>query len=146
MKGKNMKKLAESSIGILQNLKFCALDSDGTIFPNNVWEGVTLPLWNGEEVVPFLFKPKLRSYYDGQGISLLRAIGIRVCVITNEKGDNAAGIRGLVQKLNDLPSAKKPISEGGWHPIELFEGSGGPKKLLTLKGWLEKHGGTFGEC
>src|SRR3989344_95724 len=51
-------------------------DGDGVITNNQVLEGLDV-------------KPKWRSHYDGQGISLLRAIGIRVCFITNEEGLSA---------------------------------------------------------
>lgn len=124
--------------GDLHRLRYFAFDSDGVLFPNTVWEGVAI-----DDIV---FKPKIRSYYDGQGISLLRALGIRVCVITNEKDANAAGVRAFVQKLNELPSAHIPVEHGGWHPIELFEGRGGPRKRETLNEWLQKHGGSLDEC
>ncbi len=119
-------------------LKFFAFDSDGCLFPNNVWEGVTIEV-GGKSVS---FKPKVRSYYDGQGMSLIRALGIRTCVITNEKGDNAAGVRGVVQKWNDLPSSKS----GAWPQVELFEGCGGRRKLETLLSWLGKYDGSLDEC
>ncbi len=117
-----------------REVSFFAFDSDGCLFPNTVWEGV--------EIGGVKFKPKIRTYYDGQGLSLMRALGIRLCVITNEKDDNAAGVRALVERLNNLPSCKS----GAWPPIDLFEGCGGPKKLETLKEWLAKHGGTLNQC
>lgn len=122
----------------LSQLRFFAFDSDGVLFPNTVWEGAELA---GEA-----FRPKLRSYYDGQGLSLLRALGLRLCIITNEKGAHAAGVRAAVAKWNALPSAQKPLAEGGWPPIELFEGCGGARKLAALNEWLARNGGTLSEC
>ena len=115
-----------------------AFDSDGCLFSNIVWEGVSLTFGRRR----FVIKPKLRSFYDGQGVSLMRELGIRICVITNEKGDNAQGVRATVEKWNSLPSC----SEGRWPRVELFEGCGGPRKLLTLEGWLQQSDGVLGRC
>lgn len=128
-------RLAGSKKETVLRLRYFAFDSDGVLFPNTVWEGVSV---NNE-----IFKPKIRSYYDGQGISLLRALGFRICVITNEKDHNANGVRETVRKWNGLPSCQK---QGGWPPVELFEGRGGVKKLETLELWLAMHGGTLEEC
>ncbi|HVM58913.1 MAG TPA: hypothetical protein VMT80_01115 [Candidatus Paceibacterota bacterium] len=130
----NFGKVCEGSEAIARALRFFAFDSDGCLFPNDVWEGMAV----GDSAL----KPKIRSYYDGQGMSLLRALGIRLCVITNEQGSNAAAVRGALDKWNSLPSCKNEL----WHPIELFEGCGGPRKLETLDRWLKKHGGSCGEC
>ncbi len=125
---------SKAILELARNLRFFAFDSDGVLFPNTVWEGV--------KVGGAAFKPKIRSYYDGQGISLMRSLGLRVCVITNEKGANAAGVRALVQKLNKLPSCLS----GVWPAVELFEGCGGPRKLKQLEIWLKLHGGTLASC
>ena len=120
----------------LQNLArqikvfFC--DSDGVMFPNTVLMGAP-------------YRAKYRSYYDGQGTSLLRAIGIRVVFITNEKGDSAAAIRETVEKLNSLPSAK-PKKEDGWEPVVLYEGRGGTKKLETASEFLAQNGLTLAQA
>lgn len=118
------------------SLRFFAFDSDGCLFPNEVWEGVTV---NGVQV-----KPKIRSYYDGQGISLMRALGIRICVITNERYENAFGVRSAVKKWNDLPSCRN--GHGEWPQVDLFEGYGGARKLMKLRDWLAEHGGALSEC
>ena len=123
---------------VAARLKFFAFDSDGCLFPNTVWEGVTVEV-GGKDVG---FNPKVRSYYDGQDMSLIRAIGLRVCVITNEKDANATGVRHVVEKWNNLPSSKN----GTWPIVELFEGCGGRRKLETLSAWLIKHGGALSEC
>lgn len=119
----------------LQNLAkqikvfFC--DSDGVMFPNTVLMGAP-------------YKAKYRSYYDGQGISLLRAVGIRVVFITNEKGESAAAIRETVEKLNSLPSSK-PQKADGWEPVTLYEGRGGTKKLETAQEFLTQNNFTLEE-
>ncbi|MDO8561496.1 MAG: HAD hydrolase family protein [bacterium] len=107
---------------------FC--DSDGVMFPNTVLMGAP-------------YKAKYRSYYDGQGLSLLRAVGIRVVFITNEKGESASAIRDTVEKLNDLPSSKRKDNPGGWENIVLYEGRGGTRKLDTAKEFLNENGYTL---
>ena len=122
----------------IRGITHFAWDSDGCLFSNIVWEGTSITL--GRRT--FVIKPKLRSFYDGQGVSLMRALGIRMCVITNEEGDNAQGVRALVKKWNGLPSCRA----GAWPCVDLFEGSGGTRKLETLKSWLAKTGGTLTSC
>ena len=125
---------AKSSIDreLAERIKVLFCDSDGVMFPNTVWMGAP-------------FRAKYRSYYDGQGVSLLRAVGIHVVFITNEKGDSAAAIRDTVEKLNSLPSSK-PQKADGWEPVVLYEGHGGPKKLSTAQEYLHDHGMTTDEA
>jgi 3-deoxy-D-manno-octulosonate 8-phosphate phosphatase KdsC-like HAD superfamily phosphatase len=52
----------------------------------------------------------------------------------------------MVEKLNRLPSSLKKLEDGGWPPIDLFEGCGGGKKLEVLKDWLSESNGTLEEC
>lgn len=115
-----------------KNIKVFFCDSDGVMFPNTVWMGAPC-------------KAKYRSYYDGQAVSLLRAIGIRVVFITNEKGDSAAAIRETVEKLNDLPSSKRGENPNGWEHVVLYEGRGGTKKLDTAKEFLGQNGFSLEE-
>lgn len=116
---------------IAKKIKVFFCDSDGVMFPNNVLMGAP-------------FRAKYRSYYDGQGISLLRAIGIRVVFITNEKGDSADAIRDTVAKFNSLPSSK-PQKSDGWEQVVLYEGKGGVKKLDTAKEYLDSANLSFDE-
>lgn len=118
---------------IAKKIKVFFCDSDGVMFPNTVLMGAP-------------YKAKYRSYYDGQAISLLRAIGIRVVFITNEKGDNAAAIRETVEKFNSLPSSKKPDKPDGWEHVVLYEGRGGTKKLDTAKEFLVENGFSMDEA
>jgi 3-deoxy-D-manno-octulosonate 8-phosphate phosphatase (KDO 8-P phosphatase) len=121
--------LIEKAKGI--KVFFC--DSDGVMFPNTVLMGAP-------------YKAKPRSYYDGQAISLLRAIGIRVVFITNEKGTSADAIRETVEKLNGLPSSKSESNSDGWEHITLYEGRGGTKKLETAEEFLNEQGLTFADA
>ncbi len=109
-----------------RNIRVFLCDSDGVLFPNTVLMGAP-------------YKAKHRSYYDGQGISLLRAVGIHVAFITNEKGGSAAAVRETVAKFNSLPSSK-PQKVDGWEPVELYEGYGGEGKLEVAKRFLAERG------
>lgn len=85
---------------------------------------------------------KRRSHYDGQGISFLRAMGIRIVVITGEKGKSANFIRQLVKKWNDLPS----VRSGFWAEIDLFLGKMGEQKVDVLEIWTRENNIKFSEC
>ena len=123
----------QSQLALAKNIRGFLCDSDGVMFPNTVLMGAP-------------YKAKNRSYYDGQGISLLRAVGIRVVFVTNEKGDSAAAIRETVEKFNSLPSSKKQDTDrAGWERVELYEGYGGPKKLEAANLWCAKHGFQLNE-
>lgn len=115
-----------------KNIKVFFCDSDGVMFPNTVLMGAP-------------YKAKYRSYYDGQAISLLRAIGVRVVFITNEKGESAAAIRDTIEKLNGLPSSKREENPTGWEHVVLYEGRGGAKKLDTALEYLKENDLTLEE-
>lgn len=116
---------------VAKQIKVFFCDSDGVMFPNTVLMGAP-------------FRAKYRSYYDGQGVSLLRAAGIQVVFITNEKGESATAIRETVEKFNSLPSSK-PQKPDGWEPVALYEGRGGIKKLETAQEFLVLKGLTLSE-
>jgi len=118
-------------LDIARRIKVFFCDSDGVMFPKTVFMGAP-------------YRAKYRSYYDGQGVSLLRAVGIRVVFITNEKGASADAIRETVEKFNSLPSSK-PQNEDGWEPVVLYEGRGGTKKLETAQEFLVEHNFTLAE-
>src|SRR5450756_663446 len=103
MRGESKEGMDDKLKGLAKQIRVFFCDSDGVLFPNTVLMGAP-------------YKAKYRSYYDGQGISLLRAVGIRVVFITNEKGDAAAALRETVAKLNSLPSSK-PQKADGWEPV-----------------------------
>ncbi len=112
---------------IARNIRVVISDVDGVFTDNRVLEGTS-------------HKGKWRSYYDGQGVSLLRAIGIQIAIITNEKGDSAKHIEDVVEKWNRLPSSSKELSDGGWPHVKLYTGMGGDKKVIAATQFLEEIG------
>lgn len=123
----------ESLKEFARTIKAVISDVDGVFTNNQVLEGAP-------------FKVKWRSYYDGQGVSLLRAIGIRVCLITNEKGHSAKHIKDVVEKWNNLPSSSKRKDDGGWHHVGLYTDAGGTKKVQAAKEWLREVKIPFTSC
>jgi 3-deoxy-D-manno-octulosonate 8-phosphate phosphatase KdsC-like HAD superfamily phosphatase len=117
------------AIRLAKEIEAVIFDSDGVLFPAIAWEG-----WYAESGAKMV--PKPRSYADGQGVSLLRAIGIHVAFVTNEKGDHAQAIEDTVAKWNSLPSAEKTPGDGGWLPVGLYTGMGGPKKVIAAADFL----------
>ena len=97
---------------LAKNIKAVVLDVDG-VFTQDT-----------EYLLPGGGIAKVRSHYDGQGISLMRAIDLRVVFITSES-DKSTGcefIKRLVDKWNDLPSSRNINNPNGWFPVELFTG------------------------
>ena len=117
-------------ITVATRIKGVIFDGDGVLTNNRVLEGIS-------DV-----KPRWRSHYDGQGISLLRAIGIRICFITNESGVAAEAIKGLVERWNNLPSC----TSGVWSTVELFEGRGGERKVEAAEKWLLQYNLCWADC
>lgn len=124
---------AERAYALAKTIRAVVFDVDGVFTDNRVLEGAP-------------YKGKWRSYYDGQGISLLRAVGIAVCFITNEKGESAAAITGIVDKFNNLPSSQRPDNMGGWRPVRLFTGMGGIKKVTAAEEFLRDVGVDWEDC
>ena len=115
------------------SIKAVISDVDGVFTDNRVFEGAP-------------YKGKWRSYYDGQGTSLIRAIGLPLALITNEKDDSVKHIVEVVEKWNNLPSSSKVPGDGGWTHIRLFTGFGGDKKTMAAEEWLKEIGVSFEEC
>lgn len=118
-----------------KNTELIALDGDGVLFPNDAYEGLVI---DGVSL-----KPKTRSHYDGQGISFLRGVGIKVCVITNAEGMDGQAARELVDRWNSLPSTRWP---GCWSPVELLAGHDGKGKQEALEHWVGECHGSLGRC
>ena len=115
----------------LADLKGLILDADGVFFTGQETRNVHE---DGKVAVT-----KTRSLIDGQGISFLRALGIKVVIASGENEP----LGSIVKKLNELPS----VTSGEWVPVDLFTGElkkGG--KAASIEAWLEKHGLTWEEC
>jgi 3-deoxy-D-manno-octulosonate 8-phosphate phosphatase (KDO 8-P phosphatase) len=125
--------ITQGSIELLKNIQAVVFDFDGVMTNNQALEG-------------FDGKPKWRSHYDGQGISLLRAIGIRVCFITNESGVSARAVTELVDRWNRLPSSRGVHDSHGWEHVELFTNHGGERKVYAAEQWLNKHNLSWEVC
>lgn len=118
---------------IVSKIKCVIFDVDGVFTDNRVPEG-------GDS------KMKYRSYYDGQGVSLLRAIGILVCLVTNEKGASAKHIVDVVEKWNKLPSSLSSDNPNGWAHVSLFVDVGGKKKSEVIEQWFNERGLEWNDC
>ncbi len=127
-------KIPKSLRSKLCKIKFMAFDADGVLFVNDAFHGLVI---EGKSL-----KPVTRSHYDGQGITFLRSLGIRVCIITGSYGVDAEAKTELAERWNGLPSAKV----GKLTPVEVFTDRDGPLKLVTLNAWLAKHQGSLAEC
>lgn len=112
----------------LKNIKAVVFDGDGVFFTGQVFINPE----KGEVL-------KERSHIDGQGISFLRAIGIRVALISGEK---TGFLEAIGQKLNSLPSVK----EGKWPEIVIFTGPQASQKVETIEKWLSEIGIDWQEC
>ena len=134
MKNRNGEVKIPEALEKIKDLKAVIFDVDGVLTNNQVLE------------IPSGSSPKWRSYYDGQGISLLRAIGIRICFITNEKDKSANAIISLVKKWNNLPSSTLEDKSLKWKTIDLFVGQGGVDKARTATKWIKSLGLDWKEC
>lgn len=112
---------------LARNIKAVILDGDGVVFTSQVFFGT-----QGEVL-------KERSFIDGQGISLLRATGIQMALITAEK---SAFADIFIAKMNGLPSVKS----GTWQPMEIVTDTIGQDKVKATKAWLTKRNLSWDEC
>ncbi|HBB65181.1 MAG TPA: hypothetical protein DCZ84_00890 [Candidatus Vogelbacteria bacterium] len=121
-------------VDLAKDVKAIAFDFDGVFTDNRELLGFP------EGVVV-----KERSHYDGQGVSLLRDIGIYIALVTNQKEKSAEPAHFLVKKWNALPSAQ-PFVINPWHPVTLFTGVGHVKKAEAVGAWLEELHLCPGDC
>ena len=110
-----------------KNIKAVVFDGDGVFFTGRV-----LVDSEGERL-------KERSHIDGQGISLLRAAGLLVALVSAE---STGFLEAVGEKLNNLSSVKK----GEWPPVGVFTGPLGKEKIKTIDQWLKEHGIDWSEC
>ena len=128
------KKYSKALLAKARWIRAAVFDCDG-VFTNNT------------EITGFdhSFPPmvlKCRSHSDGQGVSLIRAVGIPVAIITGEKGPGAQMIAKLVERWNSLPS----VQSGAWTQVTLFTGCAGMEKVAELERWLATVGVSMEQC
>lgn len=112
----------------LKKIKAVVFDGDGVFFSGQVF----ISPETGEAL-------KIRSHIDGQGISFLRASGIRIALVSGEK---TGFVEQIEKKLNSLPS----VANGKWDKITVFAGPQGRGKVEYIGNWLEGMGFEWGEC
>lgn len=123
MKNKNEEKL-RSTKGLI-------LDLEGVWFESKEMRGV-LP--SGDAVVF-----KTRDSRDGQGLSFLRALGIRV-IFTSEKG---GPLGSIIEKINALPS----VLSGTWALVDCFTDTFKKETpVASLEAWMSAHNLSWDEC
>lgn len=113
-------------------LKAVLFDADGVLFDGQEWRGVDPE--TGRTVIM-----KSRHFVDGQGISFLRAIGLRIAFISGESG---GPLLSTVEKWNRLPSVKKRA----WGKIDIISKKLGVDKVDAIAVWLMKSGYDWSEC
>lgn len=132
-----MLKTTEEVLQLAKNIKTVVLDVDGVLTPD------------AEYLLPGGGIAKARSHNDGQGISLMRAIGLRVVFITSEAEDSPGCefIKRLIDKWNGLPSSCRPGQPNGWPWVRLFTGSDSDKdKGILLNEWLVEQNLSIEDC
>lgn len=133
-----MKTDKKKLLSIAKKIKAVAMDVDGCLLPDV------------ECLLPEGKVAKFRSRVDGQGVSLMRAIGLKIVFITAENR-NSVGyqpIKRLVDNWNHLPSSQKNSKSSGWPLVEVFGDTGerGWSKNEILSGWLSKEGILPQDC
>jgi 3-deoxy-D-manno-octulosonate 8-phosphate phosphatase KdsC-like HAD superfamily phosphatase len=115
----------------LKTIKGLILDGDGVFFTGQEMRSV-MP--DGSVMIS-----KERSLRDGQGLSFMRGIGLRIVFATGE----GEPLSNIVEKLNNLPS----VTSGAWQPITcltgLYKKAG---KVESLEAWLVDVGLTWEDC
>lgn len=122
----------ETPADLMRRIKVALFDSDGVLFPATQLMGAAR-------------KEKLRFLPDGQGISLLRAAGIRIAFITAERGESSAALRETVEKWNSLPSSQ-PQTPVGWPTVAVYDGCIGAGKLEAANEFVASAGLTLNDC
>lgn len=112
----------------LKKIKAVIFDGDGVFFSGRVFVSPD----QGEAL-------KERSHVDGQGISLLRGIGLKVAIVSGEK---TGFLERIGEKLNSLPSVKN----GSWPAMGIFTGHQAGGKVEIIQKWLNENGVGWEEC
>jgi len=82
---------------------------------------------------------KPRHHHDGQGVTFLRAIGIKILFATAE----GEPMGSIIEKLNSLPSVKSGAMEKLEGLMNLKEKGA---KIVAIESWLSAHSLTWDEC
>jgi YrbI family 3-deoxy-D-manno-octulosonate 8-phosphate phosphatase len=115
----------------LKSFKGLILDVDGVLFSGHENR---IALSDGTVGVM-----KSRSLIDGQGISYLRALGIKIIFASGENEP----LKSIIDKINKLPS----VLSGEWEPVECFTDQKGIEgKVPVISSWLEKHSLAWSDC
>lgn len=120
-----MEKLLREKI---KKIKSVVFDGDGVFFSGRVF----VDPQKGEAL-------KERSHVDGQGISLLRAAGLRIVLMSGEK---TGFLESIGRKLNSLPSVKS----GKWPKIDVFTDFQGKRKVEAVQAWLDRLQLSWEDC
>lgn len=126
-----LSELSEALQKKLASFKGLIVDGDGVLFSGEEYRA---SLSSGEVIVM-----KSRHHHDGQGISFLRAIGIKILVATGE-GQPAGSI---VEKWNELRSARN----GTFTRVSvLMDLNREESKVAAIEKWLTAENLTWEEC
>ncbi len=115
----------------LKSFKALILDGDGVWFTGEEFRAV-LP--DRQAVIM-----KSRHHHDGQGLTFLRALGIKVLFATAE----GEPMTSVVEKLNNLPSVK----DGTFGPVTALTNlQNKGTKVESIEAWLKETGLTWEDC
>lgn len=115
----------KSNTDILKGFSVLVLDADGVLFSG---KEMRLATKDGPIVA------KTRSLIDGQGLTFLRALRIKVLIASGE----SEPLHSVVTKLNQLPSGQNLTS------VEYLENlKGGEGKVTAIAEWLGEHNFTW---
>lgn len=107
-------------------------------------------LYNNQDIIGEFegkpFKGLLRSHYDGQGVSLLRAIGIQVAFVTVDPLNYSDLIHRMIERWNSLPSSSRVKGDDGWPLVKLIGGVVGEEQILSVVNWLDSWHISFANC
>ena len=115
----------------LRSFRGLILDGDGVWFTGEEYRAV-MP--DGKAVIM-----KVRHHHDGQGLTFLRALGVKVLFATAE----GEPLSSVVEKLNALPGVKN----GVFGPITAITGlQKHGTKVESVERWMSNAGLTWEEC
>lgn len=111
-----------------KKIKAVVFDADGVLFSGRVFVHPE----TGEML-------KERSHIDGQGLSLLRSLGVKIAFVTGEKSQF---LEIVCKKLNSSSS----VESGEWDKVAFFLDRQGEKKVEAADKWLSENNIDWQEC